>query len=145
MVFFFRSLSQMNHIWLWTWYRVACQWTTALCIKCRSIWKQLMDIYHQSRSRLYARESHAITCTALVLMHHFITRLTKVYKIRSHAYFFASWKYNSCGQKLGCKHFWLIWFIHLVKLFDKHSLGYIKVGKSRKKCIICKLECSFAF
>ncbi len=24
---------------------VACQWTTALCIKCRSIWKQLKEIY----------------------------------------------------------------------------------------------------
>ncbi len=24
---------------------VACQWTTALCINCRSIWKQLMEIY----------------------------------------------------------------------------------------------------
>ncbi len=24
---------------------VACKWTTALCIKCRSIWKQVMEIY----------------------------------------------------------------------------------------------------
>ncbi len=33
------SLSQMNRLRLWTRYCLACQWTTALCIKCRSIWK----------------------------------------------------------------------------------------------------------
>ncbi len=26
------------------WFCVACQWTTALCSNCRSIWKQVMDI-----------------------------------------------------------------------------------------------------
>ncbi len=33
-------------IWpsIWTRYCVACQWFTALCIKCRSIWKQVMEI-----------------------------------------------------------------------------------------------------
>ncbi len=36
-----RSLSQMNRLW----YCVACQWSTALCIKRRSIWKQVMEIY----------------------------------------------------------------------------------------------------
>ncbi len=29
---------------IWTRYCVACQWFTALCIKCRSIWKQVMEI-----------------------------------------------------------------------------------------------------
>ncbi len=37
---------------------VACQWTTALCIKCRSIWKQVMEIYCQSRNQLYWRDVH---------------------------------------------------------------------------------------
>ncbi len=32
-----RSESQMNRLRYWTWYCVACQWTMALCIKCRSI------------------------------------------------------------------------------------------------------------
>ncbi len=52
------SISQINRIRLWTRYRVACQWTTALCNNCRSIWKQVMEIYHQSRSRLYWRDVH---------------------------------------------------------------------------------------
>ncbi len=33
-------------------------WTTALCINCRSIWKQVMEIYHQSQNRLYWRDAH---------------------------------------------------------------------------------------
>ncbi len=28
---------------IWTRYCVACQWSTAPCIKCRSIWKQVME------------------------------------------------------------------------------------------------------
>ncbi len=44
---------------IWTWYCVACQWFTALCIKCSSIWKQVMEIYRQSRNRLYWRDAHA--------------------------------------------------------------------------------------
>ncbi len=28
---------------LWTQYCLACQWTTTLCINCRSIWKQVMQ------------------------------------------------------------------------------------------------------
>ncbi len=39
-------------------YFLACQWTTALCIKCRSIWKQVIEIYRQSQSRLYWRDAH---------------------------------------------------------------------------------------
>ncbi len=39
------SESQMNCLRFWTWYCVACQWSMALCIKCRSIWKQVMEIY----------------------------------------------------------------------------------------------------
>ncbi len=36
-----------------------CQWTTALCINCRSIWKQVMAIYCQLRNRLYwRRDAH---------------------------------------------------------------------------------------
>ncbi len=31
---------------------------TALCINCSSIWKQVMEIYCQSRSRLYWRDAH---------------------------------------------------------------------------------------
>ncbi len=41
-------------------------WTTALCINCRSIWKQVMEIYHQSRIQLYWWDAHAIKCTALL-------------------------------------------------------------------------------
>ncbi len=33
-------------------------YTTALCINCRSIWKQVMKIYRQSRNRLYCRDAH---------------------------------------------------------------------------------------
>ncbi len=45
-----RSHWQATHIstdistLIWTRYCVACQWFTALCIKCRSIWKQVMEI-----------------------------------------------------------------------------------------------------
>ncbi len=35
---------QMNRLRFWTRYCVACQWSTALCIKCRSIWKRVMEI-----------------------------------------------------------------------------------------------------
>ncbi len=35
-----RSLSHAIHLRFWARNCVACQWTTALCIKCRSIWKQ---------------------------------------------------------------------------------------------------------
>ncbi len=44
---------------IWTRYCVACQWFTALCIKCSSIWKQVMEIYRQSRNRLYWWDAHA--------------------------------------------------------------------------------------
>ncbi len=43
---------------LWTRYCLACQWTTALCINCRSIWKQVMVIYCQLQNRLYWRDAH---------------------------------------------------------------------------------------
>ncbi len=39
-------------------YGLACQWTTDLCINCRSIWKQVMEIYCQLRSRLYWWHAH---------------------------------------------------------------------------------------
>ncbi len=34
------------------------QWTTALCIKCCSIWKQVMEIYYWLRNRLYWHDAH---------------------------------------------------------------------------------------
>ncbi len=39
------------------WFCVACQWTTALCSNCRSIWKQVMDIC-RSQNRLYWWYTH---------------------------------------------------------------------------------------
>ncbi len=53
-----RSESQMNRIRFWTQNCLTCQWTTALCINCRSIWEQVMEIYRQWRNRLYWRDAH---------------------------------------------------------------------------------------
>ncbi len=39
---------------------VACQWTTALCIKRRSIWKHVMEIYYWLQNRRYWRDAHRI-------------------------------------------------------------------------------------
>ncbi len=47
-----------NRLRLWTQNCLACRWTTALCSNCRSIWKQVMEIYHKSRTRLYWRDVH---------------------------------------------------------------------------------------
>ncbi len=43
---------------------------SSLSVNCRSICKQVMEMYRQSRNRLYwcAWESHTINCTALILM-----------------------------------------------------------------------------
>ncbi len=51
---------------LWTRYCVTCQWTTALCSKCCSICKQVMDIYYQSQNQLYWRDTH-VNCMRLIL------------------------------------------------------------------------------
>ncbi len=56
----------MDRIRLWTQYRIACQWTTALFINCWSIWKQVMEIYRQSWSQLYWRDAH-VNCMRLIV------------------------------------------------------------------------------
>ncbi len=48
----------MNRIRLWMPNYLACQWTTALCINCRSIWKRMMAILCQSRNQLYWWDEH---------------------------------------------------------------------------------------
>ncbi len=101
------SLSQINRIGLWRRYGVACPWTTALCINCRFIWKQVMEIYPQALLTRCAWESHAINCPALV--YHSIQEQKCIKWLQKASCYFSL----SC---IACKMYWPFFCDQLCKL-----------------------------